>query len=253
MIGFRWYDFFMNLLNREFNPSIFISLVTLIAVLLFISLGIWQLERATHKRDIVNRFEARLQAEFKEFAEIVSLDDMQYRKVILRGRYDDRHTMLVDNQLNNGQAGFHVVTPFNLDDGRVVLVNRGWVALGESRQVKPEIAPQDTVTTVRGTLVSPPEGGFRLGEITISDSWPMLIPFIDIDRLQPIFSNRLLPVLMWLSPQQEDAYVRDWQPVWLSPEKSEAYALQWFSFAVIAIILFVILNLRKLDERRSNH
>ena len=102
---------------------------------------------------------------------------------------------------------------------------------------------------IKGIIVRPVSEGFRMGEITLDGSWPNVIPFVDIDRLQSEFSERLLPMIVWLSPAQDDFYERNWQPVWLSPEKSEAYALQWFCFALIAVILFVFLNLRELNER----
>lgn len=241
----------MILLNREFKPSIVMTLLTLCGVILFTSLGLWQLERAGYKQDILSRFEARLDAEYTEFNELDLRHDLQYKKVILRGGYDFQRSMLLDNQVNSGRVGYHVISPFVLDSGSIMLVNRGWVAVGESRQSLPVITRQEHVDEIRGILVTPMQGGFRLGDIQLDDVWPRVLPFIDIERMQPIFSGRLLPVIMWLSPQQEDVYERNWQPVWQAPEKSEAYALQWFSFAVIAVVLFVFLNLRKLDERRS--
>ena len=87
-----------------------------------------------------------------------------------------------------------------------------------------------------------------MGEIQMDQSWPKVIPFVDIEQLQGMYAGQLLPVMLWLSPQQDDFYERDWQPVWLVPEKSEAYAVQWFLFAIIATLLFIFLNLRKLDE-----
>jgi len=56
-----------------------------------------------------------------------------------------------------------------------------------------------------------------------------------------------LPVVLWLAPEQSGAFVRDWNPVWMKPEKSRAYATQWFAFALIALVFFVILNLRKIE------
>ena len=57
----------------------------------------------------------------------------------------------------------------------------------------------------------------------------------------------MLPVVLWLAPEQQGNYVRDWNPVWMRPEKSRAYATQWFAFAVVALVFFVILNLRKIE------
>jgi len=52
---------------------------------------------------------------------------------------------------------------------------------------------------------------------------------------------------LWLAPEREGHYVRDWNPVWMRPEKSRAYATQWFAFALLSLVFFVILNLRKIE------
>jgi surfeit locus 1 family protein len=87
----------------------------------------------------------------------------------------------------------------------------------------------------------------RLGDPGSADRWPRLIPYIDIESLQAQFSDQLLPNVLWLAPEQEGHYVRDWNPVWMRPEKSRAYATQWFAFALLALVFFVILNLRKIE------
>jgi surfeit locus 1 family protein len=239
----------MKSLNRRFKPSLLMTLISLCGVVVFVSLGLWQLDRAAFKRTILNKYEARLQADFSVFKEHEPLEKQEYRRVIALGRYDPRHTLLLDNQLSDGQAGYHVISPFELDSGSYILVNRGWVALGRSRQTLPEIKTPKSGNEIKGVIVQPASEGFRMGEIVLDDSWPKVVPFVDIDILQPVFDGRLLPMMMWLSPEQDDFYERNWQPVWLSPQKSEAYAVQWFAFAVIAAFLFVLLNLRKRDER----
>ena len=88
------------------------SLITLIGVVVFVSLGNWQLERAAYKRAIVDRFENRLNSDFVVFNQAEALHEMEYRRVILAGQYDFQRTFLLDNQLSKGRAGFHVISPF---------------------------------------------------------------------------------------------------------------------------------------------
>ena len=47
--------------------------------------------------------------------------------VVLDGRWLAAHTVYLDNRQMNGRPGFFVVTPLRLDDGRAVLVQRGWL------------------------------------------------------------------------------------------------------------------------------
>lgn len=222
--------------------------ITVVAVVLFAAMGIWQLDRAAYKQAIEERFEARLSADFLPLTQFDDLQQREYQRVILSGLYDTQRTILLDNQLSGGRAGYHVISPFILDTGRIILVNRGWVALGESRELLPAIVSPVQAGGIQGTIVKPVSVGFRMGEVRTDQNWPMVIPFVDIERLNGVFEGRLLPMMLWLSPQQDDVYERDWQPVWMAPEKSEAYAIQWFSFAIVAAILFVFLNLRKVDE-----
>jgi cytochrome oxidase assembly protein ShyY1 len=84
-----------------------------------------------------------------------------------------------------------------------------------------------------------------MGKVSIKDEWPQVIPFVDIDAMQVQFQNHLLPITIWLDPEQAGHYRRYWNPVWADPEKSRAYAWQWFAFAAISVVLFVGLNLRR--------
>ncbi len=248
MVQWRYDYFHMIAFNRHFKPSWSMTLISLSSIALFIALGLWQLDRAAYKHSIVDRFKARLSAGFKPFERVEDWPLNEYRRVILKGKYDIHRTLLLDNQLSRGEAGYHVLSPFELTDGGLVLVNRGWIPMGKSRLQLPTIEPPKAPNEAKGIMVMPDTEGFRLGKVTIAGQWPQVIPFIDIAALQSAFDNRLLPVVVWLSPEHEGYYERNWQPVWLAPERSEAYAVQWFLFAAITLLLFFILNLRKLDE-----
>lgn len=55
----------------------------------------------------------------------------EWRPVALRGHYDVADQLLVRNRPHGGTRAFEVVVPFHTDDGRILIVNRGWVAPGE--------------------------------------------------------------------------------------------------------------------------
>src|SRR5687768_2143218 len=82
-----------------------------------IALGNWQSGRAEEKRTA-----ARVE------------------RVVVRGQFLHQHTLLLDNRLRQGRPGYEVLTPLALEDGRThVLVNRGWVAAGASRDTPPAV------------------------------------------------------------------------------------------------------------------
>jgi surfeit locus 1 family protein len=118
--------------RRRFLPTWWSVALTVAGVSLFVALGMWQLERAAYKEAIELKFEQRLKEPYQTLVSIDDLADIEYRKLLLRGRYDNAHSLLVDNQLHRGRAGYYVVTPLQLaDSDQVILVNRGWTAWGE--------------------------------------------------------------------------------------------------------------------------
>lgn len=238
----------MKIGNRRFHPAWWSMLLTVAGVALFTALGMWQLERAAFKDSVQLRFEQRLSRDYQALARDDDLADVQYRKLRFTGRYQDEHHFLLDNQVHQGRAGYQVITPFKLvDSDFIVLINRGWAAWGDSRESMPQILPPRTAGEVSGIAFVPGEPALSLGGVQLTGDWPQLIPYVDIAALQQQYSKQLLPMVLWLAPEQPGVYVRDWDPIWLPPEKSRAYAVQWFGFAALALILFVVLNLRKIE------
>ncbi len=223
-------------------------MLTDFGVALFMALGMWQLDRAAFKDSVQLKFEQRLALDYQALGSDGELADVQYRKLKFNGRYQDAYHFLLDNQVHRGRAGYQVITPLYLaDSDYVLLVNCGWAAWGDSREPLPQILPPQTAGEVSGIAFIPGEPALSLGGVALSGDWPQMIPYVDIAALQQQYSQQLLPMVLWMAPDQPGAYLRDWDPVWLPPEKSLAYAVQWFCFAGVALIMFVALNLRKTE------
>ncbi len=238
----------MIFLRRRFQPGLWSIALTLAGVALFSGLGMWQLERAAFKDAVQQNYQQRLAEDYQRFDADAPLTDLEFRKLRLVGEFDNAHSLLLDNRIYQGKAGYEVLTPLRLaGSDRILLVNRGWIAPGDSRQQLPQILPPAPAASVEGIVSFADAGGYRLGEVRLGDDWPQLIPYIDMPALQQQFSSELLPLVLWMAEEQPGHYQRDWKPVWADPDKSRAYATQWFSFAVIAGILFLILNLRKIE------
>jgi surfeit locus 1 family protein len=50
-----------------------------------------------------------------------------YRKVLLKGRWDHEHSLLLGPRVREGTTGFHLITPLIRENGSTVLVDRGFV------------------------------------------------------------------------------------------------------------------------------
>lgn len=56
------------------------------------------------------------------------IPEFVFRRVLLRGRWDHAHAMLLGPRVRNGIHGYHVITPLVRTDGSTVLVDRGFIS-----------------------------------------------------------------------------------------------------------------------------
>ncbi len=115
------------LTRLRFRPRLWPTLAALTAFAVLIGLGTWQLERLKWKETLIAHLEARSAAVPVALPADLSDPDLDYFKVRLSGHFLHDRELYLGPRSRDGRAGFHVVTPFALEDGRVVLVDRGWV------------------------------------------------------------------------------------------------------------------------------
>jgi surfeit locus 1 family protein len=224
------------------------ALLTVVGVALFVALGRWQWHRAVYKRALADEF-ARGAALRVDLGARSTAALARYSEVRVSGRYQPERQFLLDNLSYSGRPGYQVLTPLTLDDGRTLLVNRGWVPFTGSRQRLPDIgfgAPPQV--RVSGRLDALPVTGISLGHAPPSGTdWPRLASFPTMDELAGALGRPLEPRQLLLDANEPHGYVRDWHPAGLGPERHISYAVQWWGMAALAAGLFVVLNL----ERRA--
>ncbi len=247
----------------EFRPSLVPSLAALVLLPVLLWLGVWQLDRAEQKRELIAAFNQRAHdAPMTLDGTQLDVAAMSYRRVRLQGRYLPARQLLVDNRIFHSRPGYYVLTPFRLAGSeRVVLINRGWVALGTSREMLPKVGVAQDARTLLGTVydVSLSEGIVLGREQPSHGRWPRVIQQVDIGALRSELSLPLLPYTVRLDPGQPDGYAREWVAYHgIQPERHEAYAFQWFGMAVLLAIIYLVTNTRRVrpasaEETSDNH
>lgn len=220
-------------------------------------LGWWQLDRAHQKLERQSAIEQRqglpaLQVEELDAAP-VPLDQQHYRPIQLRGRWIPSATVFLDNRPWKGRAGFIVVTPLELPDGRAVLVQRGWMPrdFQDRQQIVPPPTPAGEVRSL-GRIAPPPA---RLYEFDGAASGPIR-QNLDLASYAAETRLKLLPVSVQLldvpgTPAAADGLVRDWPLPASDVHKHYGYAAQWFALCALTLALYVWFQIIVPRRRRT--
>lgn len=225
------------------------GVAALVVFAALVALGAWQLERAADKRALEREFERRLRDEPVHLDEAATdAAALRHRRVTATGVYDAAHQFLLDNRTRQGAAGYHVLTPLRLpDEGTAVLVNRGWVPVGRSREQLPRTAAPAGAVHVRGIVAVPSAEPFLLGPAGYdAGGWPRVVQAIDLVAMEAALGYPLLPYTVRLAPGEAGGFAREWEPyIGLGPERHRGYAVQWFALAAAVLVIFVVLTLRR--------
>ncbi|MDO9599448.1 MAG: SURF1 family protein [Azoarcus sp.] len=217
-----------------------------------LQLGNWQTRRAAEKLDIQARIDVLAQgAPLAPRADAAALPEWQ--PLQLAGTWLGQATRLIDNRTHQGQAGYHVLTPLLLSDGSgAVLVNRGWVAAGDRRNV-PAIPTPTGVQRVEGWLRLPEAAPFMLAAESAGLAAPVW------QHVDPVRHRQLLApahLAVWVVHQTsaaDDGLIRDWPLPVAGVDRHRGYAFQWYALACLAAGLCVWALWRLIFRRPHDH
>lgn len=237
----------------RFNPGVFTSLVTLCLLYLLISLGQWQLFKAEYKDSLQQKILARKDLTPVSMQELPHTDeDRVFIPVITEGNYDNQHQLLLDNRIIGGRAGFDVYTPLLMPDGQHILVNRGWVPQGRTRDMLPQINAPEQALKIRGLLDAAPSRGVLLASNVHSQvKWPMVLQYIDFDEIESMLGYPLFKLILRLDASEEYGYHRELPALNLNSAKNRGYAFQWFAMAIALLIIYFVVNTKKSTRKSS--
>jgi len=231
------------------------TLITLALCLAFVRLGWWQWHRWQEADAAWTRFS--LGADAVEPLGARSLGAVaRFQRVSLSGVLDGRRQFLLDNRSYRGNPGYEVLTPLTRSDGRVLLVDRGWVPFTGSRARLPDVSLADaTPVTLSGRVADLPSGGLASGRAppAAEGSWPRVTSFPDMPQLAAALGATLEPRILLLDANAPFGFVRDWQPPGVSPLRHLSYAIQWWCFAALAAALWAIFGLRRARAPLTRH
>ena len=222
--------------------------VAIAVTTLFAALGLWQLDRAEQKRATFAEFERRGQASQVDInlREVGDGTALSGYRAFATGHYIGA-SILLDNQVHHGRAGYLVYSVFELDGRKKsVLVNRGWMNAEADRSRAPKLTTPTVSQQLEGRLSLPPQGGLRL---EVSDMIERLeanlwrVQAIDFVGLTATVGVELLPSTFLLHTDALYGFVRAWTPPASDENRHLGYAFQWFALALTVVVVTVVVTL----------
>ena len=234
--------------------------VMLLLVALGVSLAQWQQRRGDEKVARAARLEAgNLAAPLALTAAPLLPADAQaieYRRVTVTGHFVPAWTVYLDNRPYKGQAGFHVLTPFQIDGSAMhVLVAQGWLPRNNAERTRiPDYATPTGTVTITGIA------RLNAGHVMELGTAPALAPHAivqnaDIGQLARASGLALQPFLLEqtadpaAAPAASTLPVRDWPAPDLGADKHRGYAFQWYALALMAFLFFVFTGFRRANKQ----
>lgn len=231
------------------------TILVILGMIVLARLGIWQLDRLQQKRDHNAMMAERWRMEPYDLNSTplpAQLDDLTYRRIQASGAFDYDHQIALKNQFYLNAPGVVLVTPLVMDDGRAVLVARGWVP---EDQAAPAAWPQfeeGRAATVLGTIAKtqpPRNAAADVNPTGPQDAWFR----VDIPAIQAQMPYPLEPGWIVQLPEagrtSAQLPVRE-EPVALDEGNHLGYAVQWFTFALILGFGYIML-VRQQERRRQ--
>lgn len=177
-------------------------------------------------------------------AELTPSDE--WRPVRLEGRYLADEQLLVRNRAHGGSAAYEQLVPFRLDDGRTLLVDRGWLPPGNSQSLPDDIPDPPSGEVTVEVRLRPGEAAPTSGRTAEAGQVPTINLGLVAEQTGPLEPGAY-GLLMSETPAPATA------PLTVDPPSNDpgpylSYAIQWILFALMGFgfITYVIVSERRL-------
>jgi len=195
----------------------------------------WQFDRRAEAEVEINRITINYAKDAEPLSSVLTdLDtfdsDDKWTPVTVTGHYLTDDQLLVRNRPYSGSPGFEVLTPLQLADGTVFIVDRGWVPSGDKQDYPDTVpdAPSGEVTVVARLKAGEPELPGRSAPAG-------QIPTIELGDIAETIGLPTYTAAYGLMASEDPAPASRPLPA-IKPELDEgphlSYAVQWIIFAL---------------------
>lgn len=217
----------------------------LAAMIVTVGLGTWQIQRLHWKQNIIESIE-RAKTE-EPMPELPLNDDIaahEFARVAITGTWEDGVEFHVTPRYYKDVLGYHIYAPFHLTDGRVVIVNRGWVpAKLKNAEDRPGSEAKGETSLIGMIRIGADRNTFTPGSQAEKNVWfgrdvEQMAAHAKLENVAPVTIDQI------------GTYEKDVYPVPFDGEiklynQHLSYIVTWYGIALGILVIFLVYHYKR--------
>jgi surfeit locus 1 family protein len=234
------------------------SVVSIIVFLILLSFGTWQIKRLFWKEALIERY--LLQSKSNPIKDPIKFKNKnvdEFKATEIQGSFLHKKEIYITGKTFEGNAGFHVITPFKLMDTSIILVNRGWVSEGYRDPEKRKFSLIKDNIVLKGIIRYPQKKGYFVPENDGQKGFWFTIKPLEIFNFLQLEANNLienyyidalrqgkkltLPIGVTGKPRLRNQHL--------------SYAITWYGLALSLLFVYFSyhISIGRLHFRKKDH
>ena len=221
-----------------FKPSVWLTIFALPSFLILIILGSWQVQRLSWKSDLISNYNNNFQQAPITVKELLKdRKNNKFRRTVIYGEYDHANEIQIIGKTYEGNAGFHIITPFILENNEIIYINRGWVPKKYADKKTRKFSLLEDKVRVVGLVRLPQKKGYFVPENEPENGfWFTIVPqeinkHLNISAENEFYIDELNIDEKLKLPMPANGNVQ-------IPNNHLQYAVTWYSLALGLLIVY---------------
>ncbi|HWD59771.1 MAG TPA: SURF1 family protein [Stellaceae bacterium] len=230
-----------------FRPHLVPTLFAVPGVIILIALGIWQIERLHWKQGLIaQRDAAVVAAPVAPPRSLAEARPLEFHHIVAEGIFANDKELFLAASSDSGEAGYQVITPLVMTDGRTMLVNRGFVPTELKDRAKRAAGEPAGQVRVAGLLRIAPA---QKPSFFLPNNRPDLNLWFWVDLPEMARQDGIADPVPFYIDADKTPNPGGWPKGGVTrldlPNDHLQYALTWFSLAVALSVIYVLYHRRE--------
>ena len=199
------------------------------SIILFCSLGTWQIYRLQWKVDLISEINNGLNSEPVFYS---NTNIKNYQKVKFSGIFDFEKQIYLYSLNNKGKPGYDIITPLKINSNEILLINRGWIQKDQKNNKDINKIESNSYEGILKKITKP--NPFKPDNNIENNIWYSL----KLTDLENFTGYKLSNFVLFLQNNQNNLVVNKIVSPDL-PNNHLKYALTWYSVALSILLYFL--------------